>query len=311
MQIFTYTKSASLAESLTRIDELRTQILLTPLSPRTEQQLQWETLLNRIYYEVALQGTVMSHEQIATYLSPLGSKIPHSHAPLVQNLKQAYDHLYHHWLVNTAPVSSIILEEFYSTIFHTTMERPEQDLDNNLKYIQVTTEHPVIQASLAQLLILRSASFPVYNEPFAHLIFTMMLYRHGYDMRRLVVFEEYHYNNLPAYKDMIVKANKLKNVTPWLEYCAASTITSLEKAVQYIQSIHNTPPRKDLHFDLNERQKLILTLFIQPNMKITNKLVQRKCKVSQITASRDLSKLNALGLIFSLGKGRNTYYTKV
>jgi len=34
-------------------------------------------------------------------------------------------------------------------------------------------------------------------------------------------------------------------------------------------------------------------------------------KVSQITASRDLSKLGALGLLFIHGKGRSVYYTKI
>ncbi len=46
-------------------------------------------------------------------------------------------------------------------------------------------------------------------------------------------------------------------------------------------------------------------------MTITNKKVQKLFKVSQITASRDLAKLASVGLLFTHGKGRSVYYTKV
>jgi Fic family protein len=48
----------------------------------------------------------------------------------------------------------------------------------------------------------------------------------------------------------------------------------------------------------------------RPGTRITNKMVQKHFKVSQITASRELAKLATLGLIISIGKGRSIYYTK-
>ena len=50
-------------------------------------------------------------------------------------------------------------------------------------------------------------------------------------------------------------------------------------------------------WDLNERQKVILGILDQPGVSITNKTVQKRFKISQITASRDLSKLAILGLL--------------
>ncbi|MCX6732604.1 MAG: hypothetical protein NTV98_03635 [Candidatus Roizmanbacteria bacterium] len=54
-----------------------------------------------------------------------------------------------------------------------------------------------------------------------------------------------------------------------------------------------------------------MNLFSTPGAKVSNRMVQKKFKVSQITASRDLAKLADSGLIFAIGKGRSTYYTKV
>ncbi len=72
----------------------------------------------------------------------------------------------------------------------------------------------------------------------------------------------------------------------------------------------STINKADSFFDLNERQKEIISLVDKPNSKISNKHVQKIFNVSQITASRDLAKLASLGLLFAISKGRSTFYTK-
>jgi len=61
---------------------------------------------------------------------------------------------------------------------------------------------------------------------------------------------------------------------------------------------------------LNDRQNKILERLENPNLKITNKDVQKMFGVSQITASRDLSKMANLGILLPHGKGRSVFYTK-
>ncbi len=65
------------------------------------------------------------------------------------------------------------------------------------------------------------------------------------------------------------------------------------------------------YFELNDRQTSILNMLDLPQGSITNRKIQKAYKVSQITASRDLAKLTTLGFLFSHGKGRSVYYTKV
>lgn len=101
------------------------------------------------------------------------------------------------------------------------------------------------------------------------------------------------------------------NITPWLEYFAFGIAKQLEKALGEITSDTSPTTMPASFWELNDRQKEVLKIMEQPDISITNKVVQKHFKVSQITASRDLTKLASLGLIFARGKGRSVYYTRV
>jgi len=87
----------------------------------------------------------------------------------------------------------------------------------------------------------------------------------------------------------------------------ANTIT-VSGGIKGLKSQDNLPSS---FWKLNGRQQSILSVLENPGEKITNKDVQKKFGVSQITASRDLSHLTTLGLLLAHGKGRSVYYTKV
>ena len=63
--------------------------------------------------------------------------------------------------------------------------------------------------------------------------------------------------------------------------------------------------------ELNERQKVIMTLLDDPQAIITNRTIQKIFHVSAITSSRDLAKLTMLGLLIQQGKGRSVRYTRI
>lgn len=310
MQSFSYTKTSTLIESLAKIDHLRQQILLIPLSPADELRLQWKFLQSRIHFALALQGILINQEHIDRYLSP-GSQPPHHHASFIAGYKQSFDFLYHNWLVNKNVISPDDLQQFYKTYCGGSFTCNEEELAANLTYVQINPEHPIIQASLTQLFILTNIPLSQQSEQFSHLVFYMFLYKNGYDVRRLPVYEEYYYTNLISYKNMLTQLDKLTNVTVWLEYNVIAVISSLEKTLLALSQQNTKDPQKETMSDLGERQKLIMNLFVQPAIKLTNKMVQRSFDVSQITASRDLAKLTRAGIIVSRGKGRSTYYTKI
>jgi Fic family protein len=101
------------------------------------------------------------------------------------------------------------------------------------------------------------------------------------------------------------------NLTLWLEYFAFCIMTSLEKTAEVIKNQKFGKELPASFWKLNIRQKQILYYLENPDMKITNKEVQKMHGVSQITASRDLTELTTLGHLFARGKGRSVFYTKV
>lgn len=312
MQNLSYTKSVGLTEQLHKIDDLRRELLLIPLSPMDELALQWEAQLSLIHYLLGLGGVMVEKDHIKEYLSPLGQKQPHPHQALIESYKHAHDYLYHNWLVTSKPVTAEALSDFYQAIYNTPPPLTDDTLNTSLRYIQVNPEHPVIQAALAQILILTTSPFGENSEQFAQLILLLFLYKYGYDMRRMPVLAAFFYRDIVNYKNMVIQTSRQQNVTAWLEYVSQGVIDELQKTLTLLHS-----PREQMLnagkelFELNERQQAIIALFNQPGVKVSNKTVQRKFKVSQITASRDLAKLTTLGIVFPIGKGRSTYYTKV
>jgi hypothetical protein len=313
MKSLSYTRSIALTSSIQKLDELHKQLLLVPLSPQDELKLQWESSNQKIQYLLALGGRTVSSSQISEHLLHQDQKNKVPYGDEIESYRLAFDYLYHHWLVNPKVVEPTDLLEYFQTIFpKETLTGDEAELKASLQYIQINPEHPIIQASLVQILILSLSPFSAYNEQFSHLVFLLFMYKYGFDMRRLPVYEEQYVLDLTNYKNMIMLSNRLENVTPWLEYVCQRAIIAIQKTVITAQQQKNDTNHSNANlFALNERQQLIVNLFNAPGAKISNRVIQKKYKVSQITASRDLAKLADSGLIFAMGKGRSTYYTKV
>jgi len=313
MKSLSYTRSTALTASIQQLDELNKQLLLIPLAPPVELQLQWESGTQKIQYLLALAGKIVSPVQISSFLLHTDTNNPTPFRSEIGSYRSALDYLYHHWLVNPKVIEPSDLLEFYQTIFpKETLIGDEAELRASLQYIQINPEHPIIQAALAQILVLSLSPFSAYNEQFSHLVFLLFMYKFGLDLRRLPVYEEQYVIDLTNYKNMILQSNRLDNVTPWLEYVCGRVIIAVQKTVNIVQQQKNNLTRSNnILFTLNDRQQLAMNLFNAPGAKVSNRMLQKKFKVSQITASRDLAKLADSGLIFAVGKGRSTYYTRV
>lgn len=310
MKDFSYTKTPSLNTQIQKIEELRKNLLLLPLSPRSELEFQWKALIEHIHYALALTGIEINEEHITHILSPEGKKKLSEGEKHAVKYKEALDYLYHTWLVVPELVTSTDLLKLYFAAFEGKLKIPQEELDKTLQYIQINPENPVIQAALAQFLILNLYPFDKYNEAFSHLVFLLFLYKNGYDFRRMLAIEKLFFRDLALYKDTIAKLGRETNVTHWLEYVSQSIATELEKLIKTISVEKQSTSHSPL-LELNERQKKILSLLSQPGLKMNNKKVQEIFNVSQITASRDLSKMVSIGLVIAIGAGRSTYYTKV
>jgi len=311
MKNFSYTKTPELNLELAKIEDLRKDLLLRPISPKTELNLQWQSLVKFIHFSLAITGSIIPEDHIQKLLSPEGKKQMSTKEKEVIAYKKGLDHLYHNWLVNEEQVNAKSIVTLYQMVFAGSLKISESEINNALSYIQINPEHPFIQAALGQLIILDLYPFSQNNELFSHLVFLMFLYKNGYDFRRMVVIEELLFKDLAHFKNLVAKMRRQANVTEWLEYMILHFVTQLTNVIKTVVIEKQSPSLLPYHLQLNDRQQQIIDFLSQPDTKMSNATVQKMFKVSQITASRDLAKLTSLGLLFPLGKGRSTYYTKV
>ncbi len=311
MKTFSYTKSQYLVEELNKIDLLRQNLLLTPLSLRDKLFFRWEANVNHLYFSSVLAGLDVRKEQIAELLSPVGKITLSNTQKLLVGFKRALDYLAQEWLVTTNSVNEEAVGNIYRILTNSKTKFNNQDLKDGLRYIQASPDHPLIQAGLAQILLQSENFFGDESSQMSSLISLLFLYKYGYDFRRFLVIEEYFYQQRERYNRLITQSTRDPNVTPWLEFVVEAAEYQLNKLLRQISS-RGFEQREDprLLLELNERQKQILGSLDRPGSKISNKILQKNFKISAITAARDLAKLTALRLLFPVGKGRSTYYTK-
>ncbi len=236
----------------------------------------------------------------------------------VINQKNAFNYIKENWTVTKAPVDLNVVKKLYDISCKSTLgpmsgltEYSEKRLKTLFDYLGREQDHPVIQAGIVQPEVIAITPFDNGNGRIARLLSYLYLYRGGFDIRGMFNLEEYYKRDVVTYKRMLEMSKIQGNLTVWLEYFSYGMGIGLEKRLDTIKNLKFKEELPASFWKLNSRQQQILETLEFPERKITNKDVQKMHGVSQITASRDLSRLVSLGLLLTNGKGRSVYYTKV
>lgn len=311
MLSFSYTIALQLRENLNIVNRLRTQILALPLPQKTETKLVWEGMAIRTWATLSLAGYEVPKHEVATILaSPTGGTRA---VATILGLRKAYEYIHDQWRANPRPVSLPALETLF-TIGYPQDTRSfaliEQSLKELLAYLAAQEEHPLIQAGIAHMHII---ALPELADPglFARLTHYLFLAKYGFDVRGYTTPDRVWENDKITYTRLIDAYKRDHALTQWLEFMAQSMQTNLEMLAADIQESRFHIEYPASFWELSDRQKDILRLMDSPEAAITNRQIHKQFKVSQITASRDLSKLTSLGLLYPHGKGRSVYYTKI
>lgn len=312
MSGFSYRLSDQLQVALKNINSLRSDLLLSVITPEKEMRLRWQTAIDRIYWSLTFSHTALSKSEIEKLIRTHVRKQPTPAQQEALAYKKGLDYIAQNWLASLEPVSSITVLLLHQIACQGKLKVSQESLKLTLAYFQGSSEHPVIQAGLVHFQILALSPFTNDNEKMSRLLSYLFLYKEGFDCRGLLVTDEYFRRNATDYQQIFKQTLQTGTQTLWLEYFAKAVQSSLEKALEEISKEKSRVIEKNSStFKLNERQKQILTLLENPDMTIANRQVQHLFKISQITASRDLANLSLLGLLFSHGKGRSVYYTRI
>ena len=310
MLSFSYTISLQLSDTLAHITQLRTHILSLPITPKTEAKLTWEGTAIRTWATLALAQYDLPKHHVATILAHPAK--PNRATGMILGQRDAYDFIHSSWRANPRPIPVAALETLFTIAYPRSrgFNVIEPALKELIDYLATEEEHPLTQASIAHLYIL---TLPKLPDPgiFARLIHYLYLSKYGYDLRGYIAPDRVWQADGATYRRLSDTSAKTHTLTAWLEYMAQSMRTNLESIASDIRESRFHIEFPPSFWELSDRQKEILKRMAHPDATVTNRQVQKYFRVSQITASRDLSRLTSLGLLYPHGKGRSVYYTKI
>ena len=317
--LLSYTISSNLRKTLSVIEPIRRSIILTPLSPQAELKLHWEATVERTYATARLTEIPMQKTELTSILQKTETKTKQAWAQEVVDIKRVMDTLRWEWTANETPLTVNTLINLWLQLYDHRLSKPTSQTIESMKpgikhvldYIQAKQGETIVDAAIAHIELLSFSKLPNDYGRLARVASYLFLYKNGYDFRKLLVLETWLLEDKKTYESIAQESLKLGNVTTWLEYFAQLILKAAE-SIQYRITTTKIQSKTGAHiWELTDRQREILTILEAPDNTQTNKKVQKRFAVSQITASRDLAKLATLGLIYPHGKGRSIYYTKI
>jgi len=268
----------------------------------------WESRIHRIQGSLALSGIKVSQADLERELRQ-GEKT----MSVIGGYNSAIMAIQDMWVGADTPVTYDTVEDLAKRIYvgpFISYRRPflsEQKLIRQLIQYLENDEHPAIRAAVALGIL---SSDPIADQPglVSRMLACMYLARDGYMLRNLASPEYQWALDAHAYQYALSTIAHEQSLSTWLLYVTQSIETHFTKLHRELAQ----PTRRiaSVLTLLNDRQRAILHLTDNPEMTLTNKMVQKHFRISQITASRDLAKLVALHLILPRGGGRSVSYTR-
>ena len=169
---------------------------------------------------------------------------------------------------------------------------------------------PVLLSGIAQFQFVHIHPFIDGNGRTARLLSTLVLYKTGYDFKRLFSISEFYDKDRPRYYQAIQSVrNNNMDMTIWLEYFVNGLRSQMaeiqEKGKKIIISEKFIKGLAGYGFNARQ-EKIVRFLFI--NERIDNEQCQIVCKSIKRTATRDLSGLVKKSILLKHGEKKGTYY---
>jgi len=173
--------------------------------------------------------------------------------------------------------------------------------------------NPIIVAGIIHQEIAAIHPFIDGNGRTARALATLILYKRGYDFRRLFALEDYYnYDRQAYYKAINIGENYEKrktDFTAWLEYFVKGFKEEIDNIKRKVLFLSNKKIKKDVNSKIFlEKEQIEILDFLAQVGKITTKDVMDIIKCPKRTAQLYLQNLKKLGMIKQVGKGPSSAY---
>ncbi|HHT9144364.1 MAG: Fic family protein [Candidatus Brocadiaceae bacterium] len=165
---------------------------------------------------------------------------------------------------------------------------------------------PVLTAGIAQFQFVHIHPFIDGNGRTAWLLSTLILYKTGYDFKRLFSISEYYDKDRPSYyKAIQTVRNNNMDITVWLGYFVTGLRSPMEEIQEKGKQIikQDTALRKIKRAGLNARQEKAIKYLLRKGSISVNEY-QSAVSCIRRTAQRDLDNLMEEGIIKTIAKSQ-------
>jgi Fic family protein len=165
---------------------------------------------------------------------------------------------------------------------------------------------PVLTAGIAQFQFVHIHPFIDGNGRTARLLSTLILYKTGYDFKRLFSISEYYDKDRPGYyKAIQTVRNNDMDMTVWLEYFVTGLRSQMEEIQEKGKQIikQDTALQKIKRAGLNARQEKAIKYLLRKGSISVNEY-QSAVSCIRRTAQRDLDNLMEKGIIRTVAKSQ-------
>ncbi|TAJ03412.1 MAG: Fic family protein [Planctomycetota bacterium] len=164
--------------------------------------------------------------------------------------------------------------------------------------------HPVLASGVAQFQLVHIHPFLDGNGRTSRLLSTLVLYRAGYDFKRLFTISEYYDRDRAAFYRAIQRVREQgMDLTSWLEFFATGLATQLDE----VKARGERAIRTDLvarEHGLSDRQAAVLGCIFDSGRRTIQQLEAQFPRVARRTLQRDLKVLVSAGLLVERGTGQ-------
>lgn len=330
-----FTITNRVTADLTTIERARGFLEAATISKEWVRRMSQRALLLEAHHTTHIEGTQLSVEQAEQLWA--GKTVEGADADDVRellNYRDAFD-LVSDYLSSAAPISEGLVREIHKRLvdgvrggrarpgeWRTVQNYVANSLTGAVIYTPpppgevpalmrelidwLRTEdgtHPVLVAGIAQFQLVHIHPFVDGNGRTSRLLSTLVLYRAGYDFKRLFTISEYYDRDRAAFYAALQGVREAHmDLTGWLEFFVAGLATQLQE----VRARGERAIRADVlasERGMNARQAILCGVLLERGSLTLTEALRHLPDVARRTVQRDLKQLAALGLVSELGKG--------
>lgn len=174
--------------------------------------------------------------------------------------------------------------------------------------------HPTLLSGLFHLLFVTIHPFSDGNGRMSRLLTTYLLYKEGWDFRKILVLDDYYNRDRLSYYNALnlvqgQKYHEGEDLTSWLQYFMGGFLVEAQKVLDSVNLIGYSKVAEPSEQIFLDKDEIKLMDFITTTGKITSSDVEDLLLVAKRTAQFKIKNLVDKGLIKLKGKGPATFYT--